>query len=64
VPLATRSRPIVGRATLTIVMSIMSISTAPTITIAASQRRGKALCREGSGAAAAAVVVADIWLLL
>jgi hypothetical protein len=38
--LACRSRRIVGRATLTIVTSIMSMSAPTIITIAASQRRG------------------------
>ena len=40
VPLAPRSRRIVGSATFTTVRSIMSISAAPIITTAASQRRG------------------------
>jgi hypothetical protein len=39
VPLAPRSRRIVGSATFTIVTSIMSISAATIITTAASQRR-------------------------
>jgi hypothetical protein len=40
VPLAPRSLRIVGSATFTTVMSIMSISAAPIMTTAASQRRG------------------------
>jgi hypothetical protein len=40
VALAPRSCRIVGRATLTIVTSIMSISTAAVIAAAANQRRG------------------------
>ena len=40
VALACRSRRMVGKATLTIVTSIMSMSAPTIITIAASQRRG------------------------
>jgi hypothetical protein len=39
-PVAPSSLPIVGKATLTTVMSIRSIIAAPIITTAVSQRRG------------------------